>query len=511
MEEHQQYPRISAVIPTRNEAQNLYHVLSDIPPIVSEVIMVDGHSTDDTIAVAQQLFPSIQIIKQERKGKGDALRVGFAASTGDIIVMLDADGSTDPREITRFVDALLQGNDFAKGSRFLPGGGSHDITTLRSLGNSALSQLVNILFRTRYSDLCYGYNAFWKHCLDHVHMNCDGFEIETQINIRMHKAGLKIIEVPSMERPRLFGQSNLRTFRDGWRVFKMIMKEGITLALPEKKKIPILMYHSISNYATTKFKQFTLSSKLFAEHMAYLHQHRYTPMTVTQFIAAQSQIGVKLPERPVILTFDDGFADFYEEALPVLRRYGFAASLYVATGFVNGTSRWLQHEGEANRPMLTWDQLREISANGIECGGHSHTHPQLDTLSPAEASREIVQSKRLLEDHLDQKVLSFAYPFGYHTANIRRQVQESGCTSACAVKHAMSSETTNRFALARLMIKSDTNQDALAALLDDRGTQAIATIYSRARTPIWQVARRSSALMTHYRQEGLLPHGRSNA
>ena len=507
MEEHQRYPRISVIIPTRNEAQNLHSVLPHIPPIVSEVIMVDGHSTDDTIAVAQQLLPSIQIIRQERKGKGDALRVGFAACTGDIIVMIDADGSTDPSEITRFVDALLQGYDFAKGSRFLPGGGSHDITPLRSLGNFALGQLVNIRFGTRYSDLCYGYNAFWKHCLDRVHINCDGFEIETQINIRMHKAGLKIIEVPSMERPRLFGQSNLRTFRDGWRVFKIIIKESITLGLPEKKKIPILMYHSISNYATSKFKQFTLSPKLFAEHMAYLHQHRYTPMTVTQFVTAQSQTGAKLPERPVILTFDDGFADFYEEALPVLRRYGFAATLYVATGFVNGTSRWLQHEGEANRPMLTWDQLREISANGIECGGHSHNHPQLDTLSPAEASREIVQSKRLLENHLGQQVLSFAYPFGYHLASIRRQVQEAGYTSACAVKYAMNSERTNPFALARVMIKSGTSLDALAAVLDARNLQIIITMYSSARTSIWQVARRSSALVTHHFQEGVLHHG----
>lgn len=470
MKEQQKYPRISVVIPTRNEAQNLYHVLPDIPPIISEVIMVDGHSTDDTIAVAQRLLPSVQIIRQERKGKGDALRVGFAACTGDIIVMLDADGSTDPHEITRFVDALLQGHDFAKGSRFLPGSGSHDITPLRSLGNRTLGLLVNTLFGTQYSDLCYGYNAFWKHCLDRVHVNCDGFEIETQINIRVHKAGLKIVEVPSVERPRLFGQSNLRTFRDGWRVFKMIMKEGLALTLPEKKKIPILMYHSISRYGTPKFKPFTLSPKLFAEHMAYLHQHRYAPITVTQFIAAQTQTGPKLPKRPVILTFDDGFADFYEEALPILRQYGFPATLYVATGFVDGTSRWLQHEGEANRPMLTWDQLREISASGIECGGHSHTHPHLDMLSPSAAAREIVQSKRLLEEQLGQQVSSFAYPFGHHTANVRRQVQESGCTSACAVKYTMSLETTDPFALARLMIRSDTNQDALAALLDDRSS-----------------------------------------
>ena len=152
--------------------------------------------------------------------------------------------------------------------------------------------------------------------------------------------------------------------------------------------------------------------------------------------------------------------------------------------------------------MLTWDQLSEISANRIECGGHSHSHPQLDTLSPAEASREIVQSKRLLEDHLGQNVLSFAYPFGYHTASTRRQVQEAGYTSACAVKHTMSSETTDPFVLARLMVRPDTDVDALAALLDGRSSLMITTMNSRARTPVWQQARRSSALMTRHHQKG---------
>ncbi len=225
MKEEQQYPHVSVVIPTHNEAQNLRYVLPYIPPIVSEVILVDGHSIDDTIAVAKQLLPTIQIIKQTGRGKGNALRAGFAACTGEIIVMLDADGSTDPNEIPRFVEALLEGNDFAKGSRFIKGGGSHDITPLRSLGNCGLSQLVNILFGTVFTDLCYGYNAFWKYCLDRIEIDCDGFEIETLINIRVHKANLKVIEVPSFERPRIFGQSNLRTFRDGWRVLRTIMKE----------------------------------------------------------------------------------------------------------------------------------------------------------------------------------------------------------------------------------------------------------------------------------------------
>ncbi|MGZ3626183.1 MAG: polysaccharide deacetylase family protein [Ktedonobacteraceae bacterium] len=504
MKEAQQYPRISVVIPTRNEAQNLQYVLPRIPPIVSEVILVDGHSSDDTIAVAQQLIPSIRIIRQQVKGKGDALRIGFAESTGDIIVMIDADGSTDPNEITRFIDALLQGNDFAKGSRFIQGGGSHDITALRALGNFGLSQLVNILFGTRYSDLCYGYNAFWKRSLDCIHLDCSGFEIETQLNIRIHKAGLKITEVPSIEQPRIFGQSHLRTFHDGWRVLRMILQERMRLNRAEKEKVPILMYHSISDHASPKFKQFVVSPKLFAEHMAFLQQHKYTPITVSQFVAALTQRGSKLPERPVVLTFDDGFADFYTEALPVLQQYGFTATLYTATAFINGTSRWLQHEGETSRPMLTWEQLKEINARGIECGGHSHSHPQLDTLSQAEAHREIVQCKKHLEDHLDQEVSSFAYPFGYYTATIRKQVQEAGYKSACAVKFAMSSETTDPFALARLVVRPDTNVDALAALLGGHSSPVFATIYARARTPLWQLARRGSSSMTrHLQQEWL--------
>src|SRR2546425_6912720 len=143
-----QYPRISVVIPALNEAQNLPYVLPCIPSIVSEVVLVDGLSTDDTITVARQLLPAIRIVKQAGKGKGNALRAGFAACTGDIIVMLDADGSADPNEIPRFVEVLMAGNDFAKGSRFKQGGGSHDITFLRRAGNYGLSKLVNLLFRT---------------------------------------------------------------------------------------------------------------------------------------------------------------------------------------------------------------------------------------------------------------------------------------------------------------------------------------------------------------------------
>jgi glycosyltransferase involved in cell wall biosynthesis len=218
-------PSISVIIPTRNEARNLPYVLPYIPSLVSEVILVDGHSTDNTVEVARQLLPTIRIIRQQGHGKGDALRLGFEASSGDIIVMLDADGSADPNEIPRFVNALVYGYDFAKGSRFLTGGGSRDISLIRRLGNWGLRIMVNLLFEAHFSDLCYGYNAFWRHCLEHIDIDCEGFEVETLINLRMHKAKLKIVEVPSFEFPRVHGDSNLHTFRDGWRVLKTIVKE----------------------------------------------------------------------------------------------------------------------------------------------------------------------------------------------------------------------------------------------------------------------------------------------
>jgi glycosyltransferase involved in cell wall biosynthesis len=164
---------------------------------------------------------------QDGRGKGAALRTGFAAATGDIIVMLDADGSTDPSEIPLYVGALLAGADFAKGSRFLQGGGTKDMPFYRKLGNWGFVWLVRTMFGGKYTDLCYGYNAFWKRVLPELDLNCDGFEVETMMNVRALKAGLKIIEVPSFEFPRVHGNGRLRTIPDGWRVLKTIFSEAM--------------------------------------------------------------------------------------------------------------------------------------------------------------------------------------------------------------------------------------------------------------------------------------------
>jgi glycosyltransferase involved in cell wall biosynthesis len=216
---------VSVIIPAKNEAANLPHVFSTLPPWLDEIILVDGHSVDDTVAVTRTLCPTAKVIMQTGRGKGDALVAGFAAATGDIIVTIDADGSTDGAEMVRFVGALVAGADFAKGSRFSGSGGSDDITGVRRYGNRLLSIIVNRMFGTQFTDLCYGYNAFWARHLDALEVSCAGFEVETLMNIRAAKVGLKIHEVPSHERCRIFGVSNLSAVRDGWRILKVIVRE----------------------------------------------------------------------------------------------------------------------------------------------------------------------------------------------------------------------------------------------------------------------------------------------
>ncbi len=230
-------PRVSVVIPALNEARNLPHVLARMPADIHEIIVVDGHSVDGTMEVARKLRPDARLVMQNRKGKGNALACGFAAATGDIVATIDADGSADPGEIPRFVEALVAGADFAKGSRFTGNGGSRDLTRLRSLGNRMLSVFVNVLYGTRYTDLCYGFNAFWRHHVPVLGLDItstppgggslwgDGFEVETLINIRIAVAGLKVAEVPSFEHARIHGVSNLNAFGDGMRVLRTILAE----------------------------------------------------------------------------------------------------------------------------------------------------------------------------------------------------------------------------------------------------------------------------------------------
>jgi glycosyltransferase involved in cell wall biosynthesis len=176
----------------------------------------------------------VRVVLERRRGKGAALRAGFRAARGEIIVILDADGSMAPEEAVVFLGALLAGADLVKGSRNMQGAGSDDISFFRDLGNRGLTKIVRLLYGCKFTDLCYGYMAFWARHIDCLGCDCDGFEIDTLINVRALKNKLKIVEVASFESPRISGNSNLRAIPDGFRVLRTILRER--LAAPRRSR-----------------------------------------------------------------------------------------------------------------------------------------------------------------------------------------------------------------------------------------------------------------------------------
>jgi glycosyltransferase involved in cell wall biosynthesis len=246
---------VSVVIPTLNEAMNLPWVLRRMPSYVDEVVIVDGRSNDHTVDVARALRDDVVVVAEPRKGKGIAVRAGFAAASGDIIVMLDADGSMDPQEIGWFVSPLQHDYDFVKGSRYVTGGGSEDLTWLRNAGNRVLTELANAVLRSNYSDLCYGYIAFRRECLEVLQLESDGFEIETELIVRAAKAGLRIAEVPSIELDRISGASNLQTFRDGWRVLRTLARECSSWEAPTAGARPEALRRVKYTYPNIRFSR----------------------------------------------------------------------------------------------------------------------------------------------------------------------------------------------------------------------------------------------------------------
>ncbi len=260
-------------------------------------------------------------------------------------------------------------------------------------------------------------------------------------------------------------------------------------------RVPILMYHSISRCENPRFRRFTVTPERFEEQLDYLSTHGYSPLTVSDY-ARRMEGERELPPRPVLLTFDDGYADFYTAALALLRKYHVTATLYIVTGYVGETSRWLEQEGEADRALLTWSQIREIASSAIECGAHTHTHRPLDALAAADCREEIELSQRLLAENVAPPH-SFAYPFGYYSRAVRALVQQAGYTSACAVRYALSSPRDDRFALSRLIVTADTDLPSFEKLLLSGGRQPEAT-YLRVRSAAWESVRRSRQIVRRH-------------
>lgn len=218
-------PRISIVICALNEEHNLPLVLPKIPKWVDEIILVDGHSTDNTVVVAKSILPDIRVLYQPDRGKDNAMKYGFKKSTGDIIITLDADGSTDPVQIPDFVNLLFNGYDFVKGSRFLrvtPVMSFH-----RNMGNKLLTELTNLLYGTTYTDVCCGYNAFWKKCLDRIDLSGGSFDYEPVLHVKIKKAGLKVAEIQCTDRGRIDGNSKLPMPTQGLKAAYAILRHRL--------------------------------------------------------------------------------------------------------------------------------------------------------------------------------------------------------------------------------------------------------------------------------------------
>jgi peptidoglycan/xylan/chitin deacetylase (PgdA/CDA1 family) len=293
-------------------------------------------------------------------------------------------------------------------------------------------------------------------------------------------------------------------------------------------RVPILMYHSIRERPPPETSALAVSPGAFADQMALLKDRGFTPLSFGRLSmllwsarmdatgkdaagkdaagmrsardGAHGDVGAaQLPEKPVVITFDDGYADFHQHALGVLDELGFAATVFVTTG-------WLADAGAdaAGRPldrMLSWTQLREAVEHGVEVGGHSHSHPQLDQLPDGELRDELTRNKELLEDRLARTVTTMAYPYGYSSARVRRTVRAAGYETACAVANDLAADRHDVLAIPRLTVRSSTSLELFGRVAEGRGVPLV-YLRDRALTKGYAIVRR-----TRYSARRLSRHG----
>jgi peptidoglycan/xylan/chitin deacetylase (PgdA/CDA1 family) len=249
------------------------------------------------------------------------------------------------------------------------------------------------------------------------------------------------------------------------------------------------MYHEIADRQATA-SRLAVPLEAFAAQLAYLHEKGFTTISVAKLASALAGEPGRLPARPVVITFDDGFADFHGAALPLLRQYGFTATVFVTTG-------WIADAGPhavGHRPgcMLSWSQIREAAEAGMEIGAHSHTHPELDQLPLGTLRDELVTSKALLEDGLGRAVPGLAFPYGYSNARVRRVAREARYAHACAVGNTMARPRHDAFALPRLTIRRSTSLATFGMIAAGRN-ESVIFLKDRSLTKGYAMVRRTRA------------------
>jgi peptidoglycan/xylan/chitin deacetylase (PgdA/CDA1 family) len=254
--------------------------------------------------------------------------------------------------------------------------------------------------------------------------------------------------------------------------------------------IPILLFHSVSNNPSRYACRLAVTVDKFQKQLDLIVESGRTALNVSALVEALRN-GVSLPERPIVITFDDGYSDFSEVVVDALHDRGLTATLYVTTGFLSGRPKIAAPLPSEDR-MLSWSDLPRISSYGVEIGAHSHSHPELDVLSNENAWREISECKHLLEAELGEPVRSFAYPHGYFSQTVRQLVHEAGYDSACSVRNALSSSNDDPYSLARLTVEADTSLERFGSWIEGSGARKVSATESPA-TSLWRLYRRARA------------------